>query len=298
MAYLGYGLIGIFVVLCIYGFLKRIEFNRKHISILVVLALTGIILIIGNRITEIDLLRGKIKASLEEAASDMQEIKNIKEEISITKDSIFYLIKDIDIAKKQLDKLDSLYTEARNKLESISNSQQEAEEKLKRLDSLNSFLITLTKALNDDRNAFDELLKIANDKNSPFYEIANKAIQRIALEVNPLYSIRVDPDIPWEKIKVDPKNMNFETFISIYQSAHPAYRPKLLSALWTNEKITKYQKLQFLSKVIQSDSSLKAVDSACRLMNKEAGLNKNILGKELYLEWWNKNKDNFKLQEK
>ncbi len=57
--------------------------------------------------------------------------------------------------------------------------------------------------------------------------------------------------------------------------------------------MTKKEKLDFLASVIREDDSLRAVERACRLMDQEAKLNKNVLGAAEYIEWWGQNREHY-----
>jgi hypothetical protein len=105
-------------------------------------------------------------------------------------------------------------------------------------------------------------------------------------------NIRVDPTIPW-KPEVNPKELGAKEFQNIYRNLAPFYRPAVLSALWESERTTKKEKLDFLAAVIRGDDTLRAVERACRLMDQEAKLNKNVLGATEYVEWWERNREHY-----
>jgi hypothetical protein len=106
------------------------------------------------------------------------------------------------------------------------------------------------------------------------------------IEVNPLFSVRIDPEVPWGNYALDPKLDEMEKLLKIYPSIPSVLRPNYISQIWSQERFPKQRRMDFLYEVIKSDRSLRALDRACTLMNKEAKINKNILGAKEYLQWW------------
>lgn len=182
-----------------------------------------------------------------------------------------------------------LSLQAKAQLEEAKGLVRKAEASVDQLRNTVDFNLLLTKARNDDRQAFDQIVKLAEEK-GPFQKTAFDVAVQIAIEVNPLVSVRINPEVPWGNYAVDPKLDQMEKLLKIYPSIHSVVRPNYISQIWSQERFPKQRRMDFLYEVIKSDGSLRALDRACTLMNKEAKINKNILGAKEYLQWWQANR--------
>ena len=178
-----------------------------------------------------------------------------------------------------------LSLQAKSQLEEARGLVRKAETSVDQLRNTVDFNLLLTKARNDDRQAFYQIVKLAEEK-GPFQETALDAAGQIVIEVNPLFSVRIDPEVPWGNYALDPKLDEMEKLLKIYPSIPSVLRPNYISQIWSQERFPKQRRMDFLYEVIKSDRSLRALDRACTLMNKEAKINKNILGAKEYLQWW------------
>jgi len=164
---------------------------------------------------------------------------------------------------------------------------KDAHDVLSDLKSNVEFNILITQSTNDDRVAFDRLVDITRQP-GPFQKLADTTVGRIVFQIGS--SLRLAVNIPWNEYNIDPNQSSLQELQTKYKVAHPFYRPDYLSAVWSQERFSKRERLQMLADAIQSESSLWALDRACRLMNTEANINKNILGASAYLRWWEQNK--------
>jgi hypothetical protein len=185
-----------------------------------------------------------------------------------------------------------LSLQAKSQLEEAKGLVRKAETSVDQLQNTVDFNLLLTKARNDDREAFDRIVKLA-EETGPFQKSAFDLAVQIAIEVNPLVSVRIDPEVPWGNYAVDPKVDQMENLLKIYPSIHSVLRPNFISQIWSQERFPKQKRMDFLYEIIKSDGSLRALDRGCTLMNKEAKINKNILAAKEYLEWWQTNRPSF-----
>jgi hypothetical protein len=152
--------------------------------------------------------------------------------------------------------------------------------------------LLLTKASNDDRDSFDALRKIADTKGDKFQQIAYQALVQILTDLQNV--IEVQYNIDWQKeYNFDPAKASLDDFVNVYVKAFLFYQPKILQTIWGQERFTKAEKLETLYAVIATTKSLKTLRLACKLMNEEAKLGKNILAYEQYSKWWEENRKNY-----
>jgi hypothetical protein len=213
--------------------------------------------------------------------------------------TIIIALGQLNAARGQLNEATKQRIEATETLERIKRAEvtvtnlqnlvAEAREALSDLRSNANFNLLLTKANNDDRAAFDEIVDISRKPGS-FQSLAVSAINRIVMDIDPMVSVRIDPNVPWDKYHIDLSKSSLQELLALYTSIPSLYRPRYLSDLWKQERFARGALLQMLYNVIQHESSLRALHRACVLMNQEAKINKNILGAHLYLLWWEQNK--------
>ncbi len=165
----------------------------------------------------------------------------------------------------------------------------EAESQLGDLKSLTDFSLTEARANNDNRSAFNRLLEIQKN-NGPLQRLAGDAIARIITEIDPMINIRIDPKPDWEKLGITIESATLEELIEVFNIIHPNVRPYVLGTIWTQDRFSECQRLSFLADVIRDNQSLRVLHRACILMNKISKINKNILGANLYLKWWDEYK--------
>lgn len=176
-----------------------------------------------------------------------------------------------------------------------SRVRYESETSIKNLNSVSAFMLLESRAQNDDRVAFEELLKISRDRNDPFRDLAKQASIRIFTELSSAETGKMMPDYP---LKDKLKGLTLHEFKKVYRESIPLYRAFILEDFWANALYTKPEKLGFLAEVIGRDTSLRALQKACQLMDREAMLYKPFTAYEVYLNWWVANQKKYQEQAK
>lgn len=286
--YLGIGLLSATLVLGAYLVL-RTQVEIKRLVIFTCFGFfVGIFLFLANRIPNITVpMADEITATAGQVRADALAVKEHRLEIENQRDKIALVARDTKKAHQDLLELTEIKKKADETLDSIQRGAIEAEKGLKRLNSITDFSMLLARANNDNRYAFDLLIEIAKSE-GVFKELADRAVIEIANDIN--FQDRFDPKFPWDAYRISPEKAPIDEWRAIYNHIPALYRPAFLSRFWQQGRFSKHDRLEFLYIIIRSDSSLRAVHRACMLMNNVAKLNKNLLAKELYVEWWEKEK--------
>jgi hypothetical protein len=270
------------------------KFETRRIIALTFLGIFGgIALLFADHVISAETKRAEkpvvddIKVIAQKIRDDASAVNELRDTIERQRDEIALVVQDAKKVGTELNKAQKLTNMANEKLAAMAQIVSEGEQRLKRLDLIVDFSMLLAKATNDDRYAFDMLVEIAKSEGS-FNQIANRAVIEIANNIS--RQIRTDPKFPWYAYNIDPEKAPIQEWRSIYSHVHEFYRPSFLSEFWQQIRFEKRDRLEFLYQIIRSDGSLKTVHRACMLMNQEANLNKNILAKELYMQWWEKEK--------
>lgn len=193
-----------------------------------------------------------------------------------------------NLNKFMAEKVDETIVPIRRELEATRDRLQgETASALQDLNRLSSFMMLVTKAKNDDRMAFDELRVISKDRNHVFRDIARQAGSQIFSEVT---SAGAPEQVVHYPFKDKSLKLSYGEFQQAYAGALPLYRPVILRDFWGNPKYTEYEKLDFMMKVIETDSSLRALQTACKLVDQKAMLLKPFIAYEAYTDWWKENK--------
>lgn len=156
---------------------------------------------------------------------------------------------------------------------------------LAELRSLSDFMLLELKAKNDDRKAFEELLAVSRDRNHSYRELAAQAVSQVFIQVTAL-NVQ-DPSLSSDKTGQEPSSsyVSFDQFKAGYRDAVSLNRPRLLSEMNASRQFNDAQKTAFLLEVIRSDTSLRAMAWACRLLDEKAKIYKPFTAYEKYLEW-------------
>jgi hypothetical protein len=177
------------------------------------------------------------------------------------------------------------HAEATQTLEKI----HEAEKAIKKLQDTSTqtldklgFYLLMVRAVNDDRIAYDCLAEISNNL-STFKEHAGSTVVRINLELST--RVREHLAVPWSKYDMDPEQADIQEFETKYNKIFGFYKPHYLAKLWSQERFSKKEKLQFLYNIIKVERSLFGLHTACDLMEREAGLHTDMSHSKEYLSW-------------
>jgi hypothetical protein len=288
MQYIGVGLL-LATLLSGAIFVLRTQIQTRRIIVFASFGFfVGIVLLLANHITSIKIpVVDDITATAEQIRKDASAVNGLRSAVESHRDEIALAVNDAKKAGADLAKVEQITKKANEKLAAIQQLVSEGEQSLNRLNLIIEFSMLLAKATNDDRYAFDVLVEIAKSEGT-FKQIANRAVIEIANNIS--RPVRNDPKFPWYVYNIDPEKASIQEWRSIYNHVHELYRPVFLSQFWQQMRFQKRDRLEFLYQIIRSDSSLRAVHRACMLMNEEANINKNILAKELYMQWWEKEK--------
>lgn len=270
--------------------------NEQVKAMCFAIGILAIILIIFSSFTEAEINTPLVtlKGTVEKIKIDAKQIEEFRKRIEDQSVTVDLVAKQASDTKKLYEDLLRKNDIADKKLKNIEDVLREAAKASSDLQSIVDFTMITVAAQNDDRTAFDKLVEIAQKENNKFSGFAVQIIEKILVDINPLIQIRIYPPAPWEKMGIDPKTISSDDFVEAYRKSIATYRPSIISNLWSRKDISKREKIKFLVDVLKTDSSLSAVEYACRLINMEAHLDKNILGINLYLDWWEKNKDSIK----
>ncbi|MHC4475617.1 MAG: hypothetical protein ACYTEL_08220 [Planctomycetota bacterium] len=155
-----------------------------------------------------------------------------------------------------------------------------------------SFYSLIAKASNDDRASFDALCKIAKTEDHRFQGNAYRTLREIVFELG--LTALVQYRIKWkERHNLDPSKASLADFNNVFKQVIPAKHPSVLKTIWEQERFPKAEKLEMLYEVITKTKSIRTLHHACKLMNEEAKLDKNILAWEQYANWWKENRSNY-----
>lgn len=189
-------------------------------------------------------------------------------------------------------KINSVSNEMGAKVDQLEKVLSESRIVLDEVKSTSDFALLLTKASNDDRDSFEALRKIADTKGDKFQQIAYQALVQIVTDIQNVFEIQ--SSIDWQKeYNIDPAKASLADFVNVYPKALPVFQPKILQTIWEQERFSKTEKLEMLYAVIATTKSLKTLRTACKLMNEEAKLDRNIIAYKQYSIWWEENKKNY-----
>lgn len=195
-------------------------------------------------------------------------------------------------ARSSATEVQELSRDARNQVSQIKTFVETARQSLDSIKSVSEFSLLLAKAKNDNRPSFDALRKIAKNKEHKFHDIANQAL--IQIITDPQVTGLLTYNIDWKKDhNIDPAKASLNDFAKIFSREISIRQPSVLTTMWQQTRFPKAEKLQALYEVITTTNSLRCLHEACRLMDEEAKLGKNILAYELYAEWWGKNRSSY-----
>lgn len=243
------------------------------------MALTGVILLLNERITEVTIPGlGSIKAAAQQAVADATEIAEVRKRIESQSATV-------DLVAKQASETKALS-------EQLAQTLEAANKKLAELEEVTSFAVMVAAAQSDDRVAFDRLLVFANTKDHPLAAKAKQAWAAVLDEHNPAM-IRSGFPVNW-KPGIDPAKLTLKQIAEGYGSTQPFERPGLIEYVWGRTDFPKRDRMAFLIEVVKKDPSLTAVEYAGRTFCGAAGLNLKPLAVEQMLAWWKENHDKVK----
>lgn len=285
-------------VVCIW-MLKRYNYQKSiALSLFVSLLLTGYIILLRDRITEVSInCIGSIKTTLAEVKKDADSVSN--------------LMTRVENQSATVDAVASLANNAKTLAESVSNKNVQAQEKLKTLDaailkannvltnleSMTDFTITVIFAQNDDRRAFDKLSLLAYDQSNPLHERALAAWLTIYDNHNNASELSVCPVTPLVA-GIDSSELTIHDLSKLYAVIASRFKLGFLVYIWERNDLPLIDRLDFLISVIETDDSLKAVEYAGRYFTKATKTNFKPLATLALIQWWKDNRATFKEKNK
>lgn len=272
--------------------------NNKYwlVFICLITVFIGLVLIFNERITELTVKGvGTIKAAAIKAETDAEAISEIKESVENQRAIIELVAKEASEAKSISEEAASKNELAEEKLKIISNSIKEAKSTINELNLLSEYTMTVLKAQSDDRNAFDKLKEISQDANNPFSSNAEQAWIAI-LESHSKSFFVTNKKYPWNE-NFDPSELTLIELLQMYNKTPNYLKTNLIEYIWKREDIPKVERLEFLIGVIKNDSSLTAVEYSGRYFQTESGQKVKPLAVEIFVNWWENNRDSFKEKE-
>lgn len=267
-------------------FLKRLfslEFTRK----LILYAILGLFFVLGVFV----LLRffpekafefsspyfGTIKATANSASNYLADIQSISHRI-----------------EGQRDTIDAAFANAAAAQRASSNANEQvdlAQMQLEIMKTNADFLQLMTRAYADDRVAFDRLVDLRFSSNPEISKSANNVVNMIVnlLDIN-FKLAKNNLTANWKGIGIEPSTNSLQQLEFLYPFETAGAKKFLLEYIATSERFPKAERLDFVIKALQDDSSLSIKNQACEIMNDESGLGKNILGAPDYITWWKNNR--------
>jgi hypothetical protein len=297
MKYIG-ALVLINIILISGYFTFFTQVSGKRIAIFGTIGIfLGIAIMLSDRITGVKVSGiGEISTAVEKATSGAEEVEKIRADVEKHRDTIALIVRDANEARNDINEVAEISAEAKAKAEKIAEVLSEAQRALQEIKTVSDFSLLLTKASNDDRTAFDSILEIAKNRNHQFYSLANQALLQIITDpqVTGLLTYRID----WGKDhNLDPNTATWEEFLEVYRKEIPFRWPSVLSTMWKQDRFAKSKRIEALYDVIKTTISLKCLHKACKLINEEAKLDKNILAYDEYLRWWEQNRVEYMTKE-
>jgi hypothetical protein len=155
----------------------------------------------------------------------------------------------------------------------------------------------IAKANSDDFNAFSQLVNIAENNDTPLEqrEIAYKtttAIQSreyVASLPNPLVTFF------WDKAGLDKDKSSIEDMEKDFNvNSNGVYnQTAILDAIYGVQRFSKYERLDFIMKVLQTSPSIAVRAKALNIVQNESKDLHGIMALNYQIDWWNANKDKY-----
>lgn len=252
----------------------------------------GFALILQGRITELTVKGvGTIKTAVQQVTSDAKTVADLKERVENQSATVDLVAKEASKAKALSEEVADKNKRAEDKLEILDKAINKANTTLEELDAVTEFTMTVVAAQNDDRKAFDKLKLWAEDKAYRFSGRAQQAWNTIMKEHSKPYFVS-GFKVPWTE-GFDPSKLVLPVLAQQYQQAPAQLKPALLEYIWNRNDIPKIDRLDFMLNIMQTDSSLTAVEYAGRYFT--SGTNQKIkpLAVEYLANWWREHGQEF-----
>jgi len=262
------------------------------------ISIVGILLFVGMWFTysSVEDFKSGQQVKLEQ---NMQELKTrVEERIDqeFKKENIQQMVKEkarerIDVVAERIieEKINPKINDIEEKYKIIDAQLESVEKDREEFKKQSEFTITVISAQNDDRLAFDQLKRWSEDKAYHFNQQASKAWQSILDEHASPFTLS-GFTVPWKE-GADPSVLTIDDIRANYEQANSYIRLALTEYAWNREDFSKKEKMNFLVDVIKEDKSLKVVEYASRLFQKESKQRIKPLAIEPILKWWEEHKN-------
>jgi hypothetical protein len=159
-----------------------------------------------------------------------------------------------------------------------------------------TFIVTAIAAENDSRPAFDQLLAVSNNPASKYQELASTETVAIASSGFYLSLFTGSPsDAIWGDYGYNKDTVTIEQCHGCINKFNNAdYKADMISFVWSCQRFSMYDKLDYMADVIRTSNSITAVRYAMSEMAGPAQQYGNLLVYKSYPDWWDKNKDKYK----
>lgn len=243
-------------------------------------------------------LEGVVNTTIQKRASGY--IDRALSPFALKVDAMAKQISQIDTLSQHISSLDDTIKKANDASANLQNKLNNSDTSIASLNQLAqstheqlNIIAAIVQADNDDKDALDVLVSLANDAKSPYRGLALEVV--LAVTGHASFVLPINP-IPWEQIGfVNPDSISIESIKTKFPTLGRAdIKEAVEQYVWDNTKFTKHDKLDFLIWIIENDHSIAAINNAHVLCDNEAHLKQNILGNQIYIDWWNKNKDSYK----
>jgi len=240
-------------------------------------------------------IKQRVEAKMEELVAKQFEEPQIQEVVrQVAAERASFLMTDQIMPDVNSFKIEvaSVSNGLKGKMSQIEVFISDANIALDEVRSISDFSLLVTKASSDDRASFDALRKIADTGNHKFQEIANQSLNQIVVDL--AVTERYEYDIKWkEYFNLDPAKASLAEFDDLLNNTNPAYHSTMLKTIWKQQRFPKVKRLDMLYRVIDTTQSIGTLHRACLLMNVEAKLGNNIRLYEVYLKWWEENREKY-----
>jgi hypothetical protein len=259
---------------------------RNNAIVALIIAFMGGVILIGK--TAENLM--KIISPFFRASTEASQVAEIRKDVERQRDAIGVIERDANAAQARIEEASRISKIAQEKAEDVVRRSDEIQQlankaasAVETIRTTSDFSFVLAKAAADDREAFDDLIAIFGQPSHKFQALAQSALLRIVGEDGS--KLQLEPD--WQKhIGVDPATADFAEMKEIFESRPMFDKAAVLRAVWNQERFPKYDRLTFLRDIIVKTPSISVLAAACRAMDGEARIHKNVIGYREYLEWW------------
>lgn len=185
--------------------------------------------------------------------------------------------------KAKTEQINTYASEAKHKTEELERIVTKASTAQASLAQISDFNMTLTRANNDDRAAFDDLLKLMHHENDSNAALAKQAAVKIATDISGVLTF--DTDLL--KVKFNAGTALVSEYREFLANApRPDFAATAVSKIMDQERFRKKIRLQLLVDIISETKSIRVLHAACMALNREAKIDRNIIGWTEYIVWW------------